>query len=89
MPAGLPRLTGIMIGPFGRSAIFASDGGKPIVVAEGGHIGRWIVRLIKVGEVQVVGPDGARSLRPSFQSSPSSVAQPVVIGERIGLTLAL
>lgn len=89
MPAGLPRLTGIMIGPFGRSAIFANDGGKPIVVAEGGQIGAWTIRAIKVGEVQVVGPEGARSLRPSFQASPSSVAQPAVVGQHVGLTLAL
>jgi len=68
-PEGLPRLSGVLVGPFGRSAIFAADGRKPLVVGEGGHIDAWTVRTIDADEVEVSGPGGASTLRPSFASS--------------------
>ncbi len=68
-PEGLPRLSGVLVGPFGRSAIFAADGRKPLVVGEGGHIDAWTVRTIDADEVEVSGPGGASRLRPSFASS--------------------
>jgi hypothetical protein len=64
---GLPRLTGIAVSPAGRSAIFAgAAAGKPIVVGEGGSVGGYTVRAIAPGQVQVVGPGGARTLSPVF-----------------------
>lgn len=66
-PAGLPRLAGIVVGPLGRSAIFAVDGGKPIVVQEGGRVAAYLVKSIEAEEVRLLGPDGARVLSPSFE----------------------
>jgi hypothetical protein len=67
---GMPRLTGILVSPFGRTAIFAAaDGGKPIVVSEGSHIGRYVVQSIDVGQVTMIGPEGERMLRPAFDNA--------------------
>src|SRR5262249_30238280 len=57
---GLPRLSGIMVGPFGRSAIFVPEGRKPLVVAEGGRIDAWTIQQIDAGGVRVSGPGGTR-----------------------------
>jgi hypothetical protein len=85
MSNGLPRLSGVVVGPFGRSAIFAADGDKPVVALEGGRVGAWTVRSIAGGTVEVTGPGGARTLHPSFQSSPAG-APPSA--QRVGLSLA-
>ena len=83
---GLPRLSGVLVGPFGRTAIFASDGDKPLVVGEGGQVAQWTVRVIQAGSVEVVGPGGARTLRPSFgtmsaagtpPSGPAGIGRPL------------
>jgi hypothetical protein len=71
---GLPRLAGILVGPFGRSAIFAADGSKPIVVQEGGRVGAYTVRSIEMTQVRIVGPDGAQVLNPSFDQAPNKSA---------------
>jgi hypothetical protein len=85
LPEGLPRLSGVVVGPFGRSAIFAADDRKPLVVDEGGRIGAWTVRTIDAGTVEVSGPGGARTLHPSFASSPASPAGATTPRQRIGL----
>jgi hypothetical protein len=84
-PEGLPRLSGVLVGPFGRSAIFAADGGKPLVVNEGGRIGAWTVRTIDVGTVEVSGPGGAHTMHPSFASSPASPPGATTPRQHIGL----
>jgi hypothetical protein len=62
---GLPRLTGVVIGPFGRTAIFAGpDGARPVAVAEGKTLGAYTVRAIAPGQVTVTGPDGERVVTP-------------------------
>jgi len=67
---GVPRLTGILISPLGKTAIFAAvDGGKPIVVSEGSHLGRFVVQSIDVGQVTIIGPEGQDMLRPSFDNA--------------------
>jgi len=59
--AALPRLTGVIVGPFGRTAIFAgTDGGKAIVAGEGTSVGPYTVRSIQPGAVTVTGPQGER-----------------------------
>jgi len=56
---GLPRLTGVVIGPFGRRAIFAaSNGGRPTVLAVGKTLGDYTVEKIEPGGVTVSGPQG-------------------------------
>lgn len=77
-PPGLPRLTGVMAGPFGRRAIFAGpEGGKPLVVSVGDAVGEFKVLGIENGEVALRGPDGTRRLRPSFAAAgaPDAAAQ--------------
>jgi len=55
----LPRLTGVVIGPFGQSAIFAAtDGGRPTVLTEGQTLGEYTLEKIEPGGVTVSGPEG-------------------------------
>jgi hypothetical protein len=69
--ASLPRLTGVLVSRTGRSVIFAAGAdGKPAVVAEGGRIGAYLVQSIGAGQAVLVGPDGARTLRPAFGGGP-------------------
>jgi hypothetical protein len=84
----LPRLSGVLVGPFGRSAIFATDGARPIVVGEGGRVDAWTVRRIEVEGVEVAGPGGVRTVHPSFPPSGGEPNRPAAPGQRIGLSLA-
>jgi hypothetical protein len=85
LPQGLPRLSGVLVGPFGRRAIFAVEGRRPLVVDEGGRIDAWTVRTIGEDAVEVSGPGGARTLHPSFASSAASPAGVTMPRQRIGL----
>lgn len=67
--SGLPRLAGIIVGPSGRSAIFAGEP-RPVVVPEGGRINGYIVSSIDAAEVKVAGPEGLLTIHPSFQPAP-------------------
>lgn len=67
--SSLPRLSGVLVGPFGRRAIFAADGSKPMVVGEGAQVSDWTVRVIEAGAVRLVGPGGEQVLHPSFAQS--------------------
>ena len=58
----LPRLSGVLVGPGQRRAIFA-DG---TVRAVGSTLGRWRIGQIDVGSVTMLGPDGVTVLRPAF-----------------------
>ncbi len=72
--ASLPRITGTMVTPAGRSVIFAVPGGKPVVVGEGGHLGPYTIRRIAAGLVTVDGPGGTRTLGPAFDPNPHAPA---------------
>ncbi len=73
---GLPRLAGTLVSGAGRNAIFAGEAGaRSIVVGEGGKVGVWTVRAISAGEVAVSGPDGARTIRPTFDRNAPPPAQ--------------
>lgn len=76
----LPRMTGILIDGAKRNAIFAaaSDGGRSIVVSEGGRIGPFMVQTIEPQQVTVVGPDGKRAIRTSFDPHPPPPVVPAV-----------
>lgn len=70
-PAPAPRLTGVLVGPFGASAVFVAGGSdKPVTVQEGDQMGIYRIRRITPGEVLVDSPDGPLVLRPSFGSAP-------------------
>ncbi len=84
--SGLPRLTGILVGPFGRSAIFASNASKPIVLGEGGRIDAYTVQSIDAAEVQLDGPSGVQRLRPAFDTTDQEASAPTRVTRRIGKT---
>jgi hypothetical protein len=71
---GLPRLSGIMISPAGKSAIFSPAGGKPIIAEEGGHVGAFTVRSISANRVTIDGPGGITVLRTVFSGAKASAA---------------
>ena len=73
--ADLPRLSGILITPSGRSAIFApSGGGKPVIATEGTTLGPYVVRAIEPEQVTLVGPKGSRVVHPAFDRPAASPA---------------
>lgn len=70
----IARLTGVMITEDGNCAIFAGpSNGHPVVVGQGGRVGRYTVAAIDEHGVTIVGPDGRRVLHPSFDPSPVAV----------------
>ncbi len=78
----LPRMTAILIDGTKRNAIFAArDGGRPVVVSEGGRIGPFTVQSIGPQQVTVIGPDGQRAVRTSFDPHPPA---PVVLAAPAG-----
>ena len=69
----LPRLSGILVTPSGRSAIFApSGGGKPVVVTQGTTLGTYVVRSIEPEQVTLMGPNGRLVLHPAFVGAASA-----------------
>jgi hypothetical protein len=69
--AGQARLSGIMISPLGRRAIFAPDGGgKPLVLAEGSSVNDSIIRSIQPDRVILA--TGA-VLHPTYDSNRSTL----------------
>jgi general secretion pathway protein N len=72
---GFPRLTGIIIMPHQREAIFAVPGKtKQIVVTAGSRLNGVLIKSIDAGSVVVVDAAGARRLRPSFAAAATSTA---------------
>lgn len=65
-----PRLAGIVMDPSGRRAIFAGDGdARGIVAGVGQQAGAWQIQAINENTVQVIGPEGLRTLTPSRDSA--------------------
>ena len=64
--SGLPRLSGIMITGSGRRAIFAPDGGKPLVLGEGANLDDSTIKAIHADRVIITGPKGEIVLRPTY-----------------------
>jgi hypothetical protein len=60
------RLTGIVIEPGRRFAIFAPQGAKLLTVTEGQTVSGWRVESISPREVSLSGPDGTKTLQPKF-----------------------
>ena len=87
---GLPnvRLTGIVIEPDRRLAIFAVPGGKPLTRAEGETINEWRLESIEPNQVSLSGPTGITTLAPKTDPNlarPQQIAQPAP--NRPGLSL--
>src|SRR5229473_1475370 len=63
------RLTGIIIEPERRLAIFAMPGAKPTVRSEGETINDWRVDRITLREVVLSGPSGSTTMEPKIDAS--------------------
>jgi hypothetical protein len=63
------RLTGIVIEPGRRLAIFAMPGAKPMVRREGETLNDWRIDSITLGEVVLSGPAGSATLQPTIDAS--------------------
>jgi hypothetical protein len=74
----MPRVTGVLVGPADRNAIFLVPGvAAPLVAREGGRVGDYTVQSIAAGQVTLQGPGGPLMLRPTFdKNSPRPVASP-------------
>ena len=60
------RLTGIVIEPDRRLAIFAIPGAKPLALAEGELINEWRVESVAPNQVSLIGATGLTILEPKF-----------------------
>src|SRR5207302_5519189 len=58
------RLTGIVIEPDRRVAIFVPNGRKPILREEGETLGEWRIDSISPQAISLTGPAGTRTLEP-------------------------
>jgi hypothetical protein len=58
------RLTGVVIGPDLRIAIFAVSGTNPVVLSEGQTLKDWRLDRISPGKVSLTGPAGSITLEP-------------------------
>lgn len=64
-------MTGVIVTPAGRRAIFVNGAGKPTVVTEGERIGAYAVQSIEAGRVTLAGPDGQRVVATAFDPKPA------------------
>jgi hypothetical protein len=87
-PTDLPnlRLTGVVVEPDRRIAIFAVAGAKPIVRAQGEAIDDWRLDSVSLQTVSLSGPAGTRTLEPKPDQNlvrprqPTPVAGPAKLG---------
>ncbi len=64
-----PRLTGVLVSNFSKTALFATaNGGKNISVVEGDYIGERLIKSIAANSVVLLGPEGPVLLHPAFDS---------------------
>jgi hypothetical protein len=86
------RLTGIVIEPDRRTAIFAVQGAKPLVRSEGETVKDWHLDSIAPHEVTLTGPTGTTTLEPKRDSNlvrpAPPQAQPVAPAARPGVAPA-
>jgi hypothetical protein len=76
-----PRLTGLIVAEQRGRAIFAGPDGKPVVLGEGGRLGPFTVLAVRPDGVDLSGPPGLRTLRPSSDAAlrPQAVYKPAVL----------
>ena len=70
------RLTGIVIEPERRLAIFAMPGAKALVRGEGETVNDWRLEAITPQQVTLSGPDGTRTLQPKIDGTLARPAPP-------------
>ena len=70
------RLSGIVIEPERRIAIFARTGAKPLVRSEGETLDEWRLDSISPREVTLTGPTGSTTLQPKTDPNIARPAPP-------------
>jgi hypothetical protein len=78
------RLTGIVITPAERIAIFAVTGDKPLRVAEGEDVSGWRIDSITPREVSLTGPGGNKVLQPKLDPNLVPPAPPPAAANAAG-----
>ena len=71
-PNGLPRLSGVIVGPTGRHALFSDANSKVTARAEGDTMGEFTIRRILPGIVVLMGPEGERVLYTAYAKTPGA-----------------
>ena len=67
---GNNRLTGIVIEPDRRVAVFAVSGAKPLILTEGESISGWQIESITASQVSLVSRSGTKILQPTLDPNP-------------------
>jgi hypothetical protein len=80
---GGARLTGIVIAPGERLAIFDIKGSKPVVLNEGETVSGWRVDSIAPTEVSLVGPGGLKTLQPKLDPAHTASGPPPASAARL------
>ena len=84
--AAPPRLAGIIIGPGGARAIFAStNDSRAIVAGNGAHVGPYLIRLVGPAGVSVIGPNGPELLRPVYDHAATRGEAAAPIGGAVSI----
>ena len=73
------RLTGVVIVPDQRTAIFAVSGTNPLVLSEGETLKGWRLERISPGKVLLSGPAGTIELEPTPDANLVRPAPPVAV----------
>ena len=77
-PVEIPRLSGIMITPTEKIAVFSPSMGAPVIVGVNSQFGPFVVQAITADSVTVKGPEGVMVLRSDFSyQGKSGKATPV------------
>jgi len=69
------RLTGIMIGPEAREALFEHAGDKPVALREGSEIDGWKVAAIRSAEVVLTSEFGEEVVKPADAGGATSLGR--------------
>jgi general secretion pathway protein N len=84
-PQSLPRLAGIVVTPRSRTAIFSNGADHSTIATEGATVGEWRVVAIHAEAVELAGPDGARTVHPTYSSDPPPPQTALIAGFTPGM----
>jgi hypothetical protein len=88
-PMEIPRLSGIMISPTEKIAVFSPATGPPIVVNQNSRFGPFTVLAISGDSVTIASPSGVSVLRWDFSAreKPETAAKPALPVDGVSLNL--
>jgi hypothetical protein len=80
VPPQVPRLSGIIISPSARLAIFAPEAGRQVIRREGEHVDNFAIKQIFPTKVVLVGAQGNVVLEPQFSAAVSPPNEMLAMG---------